>query len=247
MNNERAAPWRIGGDTMKTRKSWREKLADNKGLPKVGKITGRMTVRWGTGTRVIPAPKEVDAIMKRVPRGKLVTINEIRARLAKRHKVSMACPITTGIFAWIAAHAAEEAAAAGIGNVTPYWRRLKAAGNSTKNIPVEFPGSKSFCKRKGIQWSRKAAATGSLTLNNPWSEQPMNRSETNEKERTLWKKKFYSSSSSRPGRRFPPKKLANDSTANNTGRIPTGRGRYWRDCCSRSAFPRTPVVTTFSK
>jgi len=27
---------------MKTKKSWREKLADDKGLPRVGKVTGKM-------------------------------------------------------------------------------------------------------------------------------------------------------------------------------------------------------------
>jgi hypothetical protein len=43
---------------METKKSWREKLADSKGLPKVGQITGKMTPRLGTGTMVIPAPKE---------------------------------------------------------------------------------------------------------------------------------------------------------------------------------------------
>ena len=50
------------------RKSWREKLADDKGLPKVGKVEGRMTKKWGTGTMVIPAPREVDELMRRVPK-----------------------------------------------------------------------------------------------------------------------------------------------------------------------------------
>jgi len=40
-------------------KSWREKLADVKGLLKVEKIKGKMAKRWGvTGTVVVPAPKE---------------------------------------------------------------------------------------------------------------------------------------------------------------------------------------------
>jgi len=51
----------------KPRKSWQEKLADSKGLPKVEKITEKMSKRWGKGTVVIPAPKEVDEIMKKVP------------------------------------------------------------------------------------------------------------------------------------------------------------------------------------
>ena len=45
---------------MSTKKSWREKLADNKDLPKVVEITDKMSKRWGTGTVVIPAPLEVD-------------------------------------------------------------------------------------------------------------------------------------------------------------------------------------------
>src|SRR5436190_1427349 len=111
---------------MRKRKTWREKLADSKGLPKVVKITGRMSKRWGKGTVVVPAPREVDAIMRKVPEGKLITINEIRERVAKKHKATIGCPITTGIFAWIAAHAAEEAAAAGETDITPYWRTLKS-------------------------------------------------------------------------------------------------------------------------
>jgi rSAM/selenodomain-associated transferase 1 len=51
---------------MRPKKSWQEKLADSKGLPKVGEITGKMTRRWGTGTMVIPAPKEVDALMNKL-------------------------------------------------------------------------------------------------------------------------------------------------------------------------------------
>ena len=84
---------------MKPRRSWREKLADDKGLPKVGPITGKLSTRWGKGIMVIPAPREVDEIMRQVPRGKLTTINEIRVALARRHQADFDCPITTGIFA----------------------------------------------------------------------------------------------------------------------------------------------------
>jgi len=121
---------------MKARKSWREKLADSKGLPKVEKITDKMSKRWGTGTFVIPAPIEVDEIMKQVPEGKLITIAQIRKLLAKKHGTSISCPLTTGIFAWVAAHAAEEAAAEGEKNITPYWRTLKSGGE----LNIKYPG-----------------------------------------------------------------------------------------------------------
>ncbi len=51
---------------MPSKKSWRQKLAGSKHLPKVEKITDRMSKRWGTGTVVIPAPMEVDEIMRKV-------------------------------------------------------------------------------------------------------------------------------------------------------------------------------------
>ena len=125
-------------------KSWREKLADSKDLPKVGRVMGKMRTKWGTGTMVVPAPKEVDGVMRRVPRGKLLTINEIRQHLAEKHKVNVCCPITTGIFAWIAAHSAEEALEEGAKRVTPYWRALKTGGE----LNAKYPGGIASLKRR---------------------------------------------------------------------------------------------------
>lgn len=133
----------------KQRKSWQEKLADSKGLPKVVKITGKMTKRWGTGTVVIPAPKEVDEIMKKVPKGKVITINQIRAMLAKKHGATIACPITTGIFAWITAHAAEEAGGEGKKDITPYWRTLKSEGELNPKYPGGVEAQAGRLKREG--------------------------------------------------------------------------------------------------
>jgi len=117
------------------RKSWQEKLADDKGLPKVAPVCGNMTKRWGTGIMVIPAPREVDELMRRVPKGKVTTINRIRVALAKKHGADFACPITTGIFAWIAAHAAEEARSEGKKRITPWWRTLKGEGELNPRYP----------------------------------------------------------------------------------------------------------------
>ena len=120
---------------MSAKKTWAEKLADNKGLPKVGPVSGKMSKRWGTGTMAIPAPLEVDALMKQVPKGKVVTISELRLAIATKHKADFACPITTGIFSWIAAHAAAEAESAGRKRITPYWRTLKTGGELNPKYP----------------------------------------------------------------------------------------------------------------
>jgi alkylated DNA nucleotide flippase Atl1 len=126
------------------KKSWREKLADSKEFPKVCKIDSTRSKRWGTGTFVIPAPMEVDELMRRVPKGKVTTIDQLRKVLARRHGATIACPITTGIFAWIAAHAAAEAEAAGEKRTTPFWRTLKSGGE----LNPKYPGGIGLLKRK---------------------------------------------------------------------------------------------------
>lgn len=120
----------------KTKRSWREKLADSKDFPKIAAIDCTKTKRWGEGTFVIPAPLEVDALMKKVRRGKLTTIDAIRRTLAARHGTTIACPMTTGIFAWIAAHAADEDEQESRKRITPYWRTLKAG----RELNSKYPG-----------------------------------------------------------------------------------------------------------
>lgn len=118
------------------RKTWREKLADDKGLPRVFKIQPRHQKRWGKGTMAIPAPREVDALIRKIRKGRTATINDLRMAVAKRHGATTGCPITTGIFSWIAAHAAVEDEAAGRKRITPWWRVLKAGGK----LNPKFPG-----------------------------------------------------------------------------------------------------------
>ncbi len=132
-----------------TKKSWQEKLNDNRDLPKVVEITDKMSKRWGEGTVVIPAPREIDEIMKKIPRGRLTTINHIREALARRHGATIGCPITTGIFAWVAAHAAEEAKSGGEKEITPYWRTLKTGGVINMKYPGGVEAQKKLLEKEG--------------------------------------------------------------------------------------------------
>ena len=134
---------------VKRRKSWVEKLQDSKDFPRVEKITEKMSKRWGTGTVVIPVPLEVDALMKKVPKGKLITINHIREVLAKKHNATISCPITTGIFARTAAGAAEELQQRGVTDITPYWRTLRAGGVINPKYPGGSEGQKKILESEG--------------------------------------------------------------------------------------------------
>ena len=133
----------------KLKKTWREKLQDSKDLPRVAEVTPEMSQRWGTGTVVIPAPLEVDEYMRSVPRGSLTTINHIREALARKHGATIGCPITTGIFAWVAANAADELAFAGEKNITPYWRTLKTGGELNPKYPGGVEAQAARLKEEG--------------------------------------------------------------------------------------------------
>ncbi len=133
----------------KPRKTWQEKLADDKDFPRVVEITDKMSKRWGTGTLVIPAPREVDEIMGKVPRGKLITINQIREIVAQKHGATIGCPLTTGIFVGIAARAAEEAATEGKRGITPYWRTLKSKGELNEKYPGGLEAQAAHLKEEG--------------------------------------------------------------------------------------------------
>lgn len=139
------------------RSSWRAKLADSKDLPKVIRMEGKLSRRWGEGTCVVPAPLEVDALMRKVPSGKLVTTEQLRQALARQHGTTIACPLTTGIFAWIAAHAAHEGASDGDHNTTPYWRTLKAKGELNPKYPGGLAALARQLKAEGHRVARRGA------------------------------------------------------------------------------------------
>jgi hypothetical protein len=108
---------------------------------------------------VIPAPLEVDSLMKQVPKGKVATINELRAVLAARHHANFACPMTTGIFCWIAANAAEEAAQTGAKRITPYWRTLKSGGELNPKYPGGIEAAAKRLRAEGHKLIRKGKRT----------------------------------------------------------------------------------------
>ena len=94
-----------------------------------------MQRRFGTGTMLVPAPCDVDALIKKVRKGKLVTQSQIRAKLARDHGADSTCPMTTGIFLRIAAEAAEEDLRDGKTRITPYWRVVRDTGELIDKLP----------------------------------------------------------------------------------------------------------------
>ena len=138
-------------------KTWRDKLDQHH--PNHGKIMHippSMRRTCGTGTIVIPRPRDIDTIMRSVRKGRLITVAQIRERLAKAAGVDCACPLTTGIFVRVAAEAAEEDARDGRTRITPYWRTVKDGGKLNEKFPGGVKAQANRLRSEGFEIERNA-------------------------------------------------------------------------------------------
>jgi hypothetical protein len=90
------------------------------------------------GEMVVSSPAEVDGFVRRLQPGEVMTLDDLRAAIAARHAVAVACPVSTAIFLNMCARAAEERRAMGVpaDRLTPWWRVLKKGGF----LNPKFPG-----------------------------------------------------------------------------------------------------------
>lgn len=145
------------------RKTWLEKLADKKNLPKFLKLEKRFPCynavhKMGAEVGdeiVLVNPGEVIELMKKVPEGTLVTIVEICNSLAKKHHVNGCCTLTTGIFIMTAANAVEEEKIAHRHLDIPYWRTLKANGFLNEKFPGGAESHKALLENEGFKVAQK--------------------------------------------------------------------------------------------
>lgn len=131
-----------------SRTSWREKL-ERTNHSKIVEVPASMAKRLGPGTMLIPKPLDIDALIRKTKRGKLVTVSEIRSKLARDNQVDVACPLTTGIFIRIAAEAAEEDLRTGRKRVTPYWRVIRDDGSLNEKFPGGVKAQSQRLKEEG--------------------------------------------------------------------------------------------------
>ena len=134
----------------KTRKTWRQKLEEeHPGQGKVVDIPPKMHNRLGTGKMLIPKPMDINALINKIPKGKLFTVTQIREKLAKDAHANCSCPMTTGIFLRIVAEVAEEDLRSEKREVTPYWRVIKADGSLNEKFPGGAQTQAAHLKKEG--------------------------------------------------------------------------------------------------
>lgn len=139
------------------KKSYNEKLNNAKDLPRVQFVgfDDKMAKRFGCGNMLIAASLEYDEVMKRIPESKLITSDEIRAYLAKKHNADFTCQLTAGIFINIAARASQERESSDSNDITPYWRTLKKGGELNEKYPGGTDQHRFLLEAEGHEISKK--------------------------------------------------------------------------------------------
>ena len=134
------------------RKDFNAMLRRDNGMPKIQIVTDQATIQKFGGERMYFAPPiAYDALMRAVPRGKVITLGEIRAHLARQNGADFTDPITAGIFVSIAAWASAQRA----GDETPYWRTLKAGGELNPKYPGGVQAQRERLEAEGHTVLRK--------------------------------------------------------------------------------------------
>lgn len=137
---------------MARRKTAREKLEANHASHGTAfPIPERMQRSLGQGTMIVPRPLDVEALMRLPRKGRLITLGQIRSRLARAARADQCCPLCTGIFARLAAEAAEEDAAAGKRRATPYWRTIRDNGALNDRFPGGAQAQAKHLRREGFR------------------------------------------------------------------------------------------------
>lgn len=114
------------------KKDFNAMLHDSKDMPKIITITDEKSIaRYGGSRMYLAPPLAYDRLMRQVPKGKLVTVGQLRELLARQSGADFTDPITAGIFVSLAAWASAQRA----GDETPYWRTLKAGGELNPKYP----------------------------------------------------------------------------------------------------------------
>jgi alkylated DNA nucleotide flippase Atl1 len=112
---------------------------------------------------LIPRPLDVDALIRKVPRGKLVTVTQIREKLARASAANTVCPMCTGMFVRISAEAAAEDLRAGKSRITQYWRVVRNDGTLFEKLPGGPTGQAEHLEAEGHKIDR----SGKLRVKQP--------------------------------------------------------------------------------
>ena len=119
------------------KKDFNAMMKNNKDMPKIQIVEDEKTIKKYGGTKMFFAPPlYYDTLMKKVPKGKLVTVSQ---------NADFTDPMTAGIFVNIVAWASYQRNE----DITPYWRTLKSDGELNVKYPEAIELQKRLLEEEG--------------------------------------------------------------------------------------------------
>jgi len=131
-----------------TKKTALEKMMKHR-PPEVKAGPDEWNARYGGDTMLIPSPLAVSKVLETIPKGKVMTVTELRDILAQTYNADYSCPLTTGIFLRIVAEAHEEVQVAGGNDSWPYWRVIRDNGELIDKFPGGASSQASMLRAEG--------------------------------------------------------------------------------------------------
>ena len=127
-------------------KDFNKMMHIKKDMPKIQIITDEKSIKkYGGNKMFIAPPIFYDELMKKVPKGKLLTVSQMRNYLAKKYKADFTDPMTAGIFVNVCAWASFQRE----DDITPYWRTIKTDGELSDKYPLTIRKQKKLLEEEG--------------------------------------------------------------------------------------------------
>ena len=104
----------------------------------------------GTGKMLLPSAATVAALIKKVPKHKLITTNLLCQELTHQFKVKGTCPVTT--------QKALQAIARDSSENVAYWRVINANGGLIARFPGGAAGQAALLRKEGFTMDTKGKA-----------------------------------------------------------------------------------------
>ena len=102
---------------------------------KIVSIPEKMEKFYGKGTMLHPVPNDIEALIKKIPRGKVLSIDMLAKRLANDHGTDVTCPMRTGN---AIKKISKRYSAENLDRDLPFWRVIRKDNLVVKTDNYEF-------------------------------------------------------------------------------------------------------------
>jgi alkylated DNA nucleotide flippase Atl1 len=116
------------------------------------------------GRLLLPTALLIGDAIAEVPRGRVVTMSQLRAELARRFDADQTCPLMTGIFATILSGVVAEQLGRNRAPRWPIWRLVRDDGTLHPKWPLDALYRATQLRAEGVRLTRKSGHWAALDI-----------------------------------------------------------------------------------